>query len=183
LLCLLDDLEWGTPGLEISGLRIGSILLLSFGAGLWDWRHRRIPNWLCLGGTIVGFLLNDPWFALTGLGLALAIHLPLFALRATGGGDVKLMAALGALMGVEQWLRLFLISAILGGVVALALVLMRGVLGETLKRTWFVVRSLGQGVAPYKVKPELDVSSGFGRSLPRGVVVAAAVVIWLGWRN
>ncbi len=111
--------------------------------------------------------------------MALAIHLPLYALRATGGGDVKLMAALGALMGVEQWLRLFLISAILGGVVALGLVLMRGALGETLQRTWFVVKSLGRGVAPYKGRPELDLSTGLGRTLPRGVVVAFAVVVWI----
>jgi Flp pilus assembly protein protease CpaA len=89
------------------------------------------------------------------------------------------MAALGALMGVEQWIRLFLISAILGGVVALGLVLMRGALGETLKRVWFVVKSLGRGVAPYQAKPELDVSSGLGRTMPRGVVVAMAVVVWL----
>lgn len=158
---------------------MGAILLLSFGAGLWDWRERRIPNWLCLGGAIAGFLLNDIWFAAAGFSLALAIHLPLYALRATGGGDVKLMAALGALMGVEQWLRLFLISAILGGVVALGLVLMRGALGETLQRTWFVVKSLGRGVAPYKGRPELDLSTGLGRTLPRGVVVAFAVVVWI----
>lgn len=178
---LLDDLERGAQGLEITGLRIGAILLLSFGAGLWDWRERRIPNWLCVAGAIAGFVLNDFWFATAGLGLALLIHLPLFALRATGGGDVKLMAALGALMGVEQWLRLFLISAILGGVVALGLVVLRGALGETLKRTWFVVRSLGRGVAPYVAKPELDVTTGLGRTLPRGVVVAMAVVVWIVW--
>jgi prepilin peptidase CpaA len=163
----------------MNSLRLSAILLLCFGAGLWDWRERRIPNWLCLGGALAGFLLNDLRFAAGGLGLALAIHLPLFALRATGGGDVKLMAALGALMGVEQWLRLFLISAILGGVVALGLVLMRGALAETLKRTWFVVSSLGRGVAPYQGKPELDVSSGLGRTMPRGVVVAMAVLVWM----
>jgi prepilin peptidase CpaA len=116
-----------------------------------------------------------------GLGLALAIHLPLFALRATGGGDVKLMAALGALLGVEAWLRVFLISAILGGVIALGLVIWRGVLGETFKRVSFVVRSLGRGVAPYREKPELDVTTGLGNTLPRGVVVAIAVVLWLGY--
>ncbi|MCX6613354.1 MAG: A24 family peptidase [Acidobacteria bacterium] len=162
---------------------MGVILLLCFGAGLWDWRERRIPNWLCLGGAVAGFLLNDWRFAAGGLGLALAIHLPLFALRATGGGDVKLMAALGALMGVEQWLRLFLISAILGGVVALGLVVLRGAAGETLKSTWFVLTSLGRGVAPYEAKPELDVTTGLGRTLPRGVVVAAAVLVWIAWRQ
>jgi prepilin peptidase CpaA len=162
-------------------VRIGVVLLVSLGAGLWDWQVRRIPNWLSLAGIVAGFLLNDWRFALGGLGLALAIHLPLFALRATGGGDVKLMAALGALLGFEQWLRVFLISAVLGGVVALGLVLWRGVAGETMKRVWFVLRSLGRGVAPYREKAELDVSSGLGRSLPRGVVVAMAVLVWLAY--
>ena len=34
-----------------------------------------------------------------GAGLALLIYVPLFALRAMGGGDVKLMAAVGAIVG------------------------------------------------------------------------------------
>ena len=155
------------------------VVLVSLGAAIWDWRVRRIPNWLCVSGLVAGFLLNDWRFALGGLGLALAIHLPLFAMRATGGGDVKLMAALGALLGVEQWLRVFLISAVLGGVVALGLVVWRGALAETLRRVWFVIQSLGRGVAPYREKAELDVTSGQGRTLPRGVVVAMAVMVWL----
>lgn len=157
------------------------MLLLAMSAGLWDWKVRRIPNWLCLGGLAAGFVLNDFWFALAGMGLGLAIHLPLFALRATGGGDVKLMAALGALLGWELWLRIFLINAVLGGVVALGLVLARGVLGDTFGRMWFVLRSLGRGKAPYQDRAELDVGSGLGRTLPRAVVVAMAVVGWVLW--
>ena len=68
-----------------------------------------------------------------------------------------------------------------GALVALALVLWRGVAGETMKRVWFVLRSLGRGVAPYREKAELDVSSGLGHSLPRGVVVAMAVLVWLAY--
>ncbi|MBM3761639.1 MAG: prepilin peptidase [Acidobacteria bacterium] len=157
------------------------VLLLSLGAAIWDWRVRRIPNWLCLSGLLAGFVLNDWRFALGGVGLALAIHLPLFALRATGGGDVKLMAALGALLGVDVWLRVFLISAILGGVIALGMVFWRGALRETFKRLWMILRSLGRGVAPYRERPELDVTTGLGNTLPRGVVVAIAVVVWLGY--
>ena len=155
--------------------------MLAFVAGWWDWRERRIPNWLCLTGLLAALVLNDFSFALKGLGLALAIHLPLYALRASGGGDVKLMAALGALMGVDDWLRFFIVSAILGGVVALGFVLSRGVLGETLKRVGFVLFSLVRGKAPYESKPELDVRSGLGRTLPRGVVVAMAVSGWMMW--
>ncbi|MEO5952330.1 MAG: A24 family peptidase [Chloroflexia bacterium] len=154
-------------------------LLLSLGAGMWDWKVRRIPNWLCLTGIIAGFVLNSFWFALAGFGLALAIHLPLFALRAIGGGDVKLFAALGALLGVAAWLKVFFISAILGGVVAIVLVVVRGMGKETFSRMAHVMRSLASGKAPYEEKPELDVSSGLGKALPRGVVAALAVVIWM----
>ncbi len=151
-------------------------------AAVWDWRERRIPNWLCLGGLLGAFILNDCVFALKGLALALAIHLPLFALRATGGGDVKLMAALGALLGLDDWLKLFMISALLGGVVAIGFVLSRGVLGETFRRIGFVLSSLVRGQAPYQTKPELDVGSGMGRTLPRGVIVGMAYLGWILWR-
>lgn len=167
--------------LDIAIARLIVIFLVAFGAGWLDWRERRIPNWLCLCGLIAALILNEIPFAIKGLGLALAIHLPLYALRATGGGDVKLMAALGALMGVDDWLRLFIISAVLGGVVALGFVLSRGVVGETMKRVGFVLSSLFRGKAPYKSRPELDVRSGLGRTLPRGVVVAMAVVGWAVW--
>lgn len=161
--------------------RLSAIVVLAFGAGWWDWRERRIPNWLCLSGLLAALLLNEIPFALKGLGLALAIHLPLYALRATGGGDVKLMAALGALMGVDDWLRFFIVSAVLGGVVALGFVLSHGVMGETVKRVGFVLSSLVRGKAPYESRPELDVRSGLGRTLPRGVVVAMAVAGWALW--
>jgi len=162
-------------------LVLGCILLLSLGAGIWDWKVRRIPNWLCLSGAVAGFLLNDFRFAIAGFGLALAIHLPLYALRAIGGGDVKLMAALGALLGYQAWLKVFIINALLGGVVAIAVVVIRGLGVETFKRIWFVMKSLGRGQAPYQANAELDVTSGLGRSLPRGVIIAVAVAIWAVW--
>jgi len=147
-----------------------------------DWRERRIPNWLCFGGLLAGFAMNDWGFALKGLALALAIHLPLFALRATGGGDVKLMGAMGAMLGLDDWLRLFIISALLGGVVAIGFVLSRGVLRDTIHRIGFILSSLVHGRAPYQAKPELDVGSGMGRTLPRGVIVGMAYLGWILWR-
>ncbi len=168
--------------MDLSAARLWVTGLVCAGAAWWDWRERRIPNWLCLVGLFSGFVMNDWLFALKGLALALAIHLPLYALRATGGGDVKLMAALGALLGVDDWLRLFVISAVLGGVVAIGFVLSRGVLRETFVRVGFVLSSLVRGRAPYRTKPELDVGSGMGRTLPRGVIVAMAYLGWIFWR-
>ena len=73
----------------------------------YDVRYRRIPNWLTAIGVLLGLGLNtflyQGWpglrFSLMGLGLAFGIYFGLYAVRAMGAGDVKLMAAIGALVG------------------------------------------------------------------------------------
>ena len=45
---------------------------------------------------------------------------------AMGAGDVKLMAAVGALVGWERWFGIFFVTALIGGLMALILVLARG---------------------------------------------------------
>jgi prepilin peptidase CpaA len=63
-------------------------------AAVSDWRTYRIPNWLTMGGAVVGLALNafvtdiGLLRALGGLGLGLVLLLPLWALRVLGAGDV-----------------------------------------------------------------------------------------------
>jgi len=82
------------------------LALLVIPAAIWDVRQRRVPNWLTLPGLLVGIGLNaflfesaGLWMALKGLGLAFLIYFPLYLLRGMGAGDVKLMAAVGAIVG------------------------------------------------------------------------------------
>ncbi len=103
-------------------------------AAVIDWRTLRIPNWLTFGGATLALLLSvvapqSPHmglsFTLGGLGLGLALMLPLYLLRVMGAGDVKLMAMVGAYLGAYQvaWAVLFVF--ITGGVFALAMVALR----------------------------------------------------------
>ena len=94
-----------------------------FVATVIDWNSRRIPNLLTFPLALVGLALNaivGGWMglagALVGLVLGLLIFLLFMALGAMGAGDVKLMAALGALLGVVHvfWIGLF--TAVMGGV-------------------------------------------------------------------
>lgn len=102
-----------------------SLLLLVLVAAVYDFRFRRIPNWLNASGLVLGFGLNLLLFQSKGLAiagegllLAAAVYLPLYLLRGMGAGDVKLMAAIGSLVGPWPWFQIFLATAILGGVAA-----------------------------------------------------------------
>ncbi len=155
-------------------------------AGMWDWRTRRIPNWLTLSSVILGIGLNaflyhtaGVWFSLKGLGLALLIYFPLFLLRGMGAGDVKLMAALGAIVGWQNWLGILIITSVFGGIAALVVVIMTGRLRKTLENIWFIGLSIRKREAPYASNPELDVRSDRAMRLPHGVVIAFGTVAFL----
>src|ERR1039458_10102802 len=55
----------------------------------------------------------------------------LFRSHMTGAGDVKLLAAVGAMVGCSDFVGIFLLTALIGGVLAIILVLVKGRLGAT----------------------------------------------------
>jgi len=106
------------------------IMALLFLATFFDLKYRRIPNWLTLPAVFCGLILNLYLSGPAGLqdaflGTLLGIGLLLvpFAMRGIGAGDVKLLAAIGALNGVNFVFSAFLYSAVAGGIMALAVVL------------------------------------------------------------
>lgn len=67
-----------------------------------------------------------------GFALGLALMLPGYGLGATGAGDVKLMAAVGAIVGPTLVVTAFLCTAIAGGVLAVVVAVRRRRLSATL---------------------------------------------------
>jgi prepilin peptidase CpaA len=100
----------------------------------WDVATRRIPNVLVVVGILCALALRSAvgpaalWSGMVGAVIAFAIALPLFALRAMGGGDVKLFAAVGAFVGPSMFLPAFIASAIVGGVLGVVYAVRRGVI-------------------------------------------------------
>ncbi|HLH17434.1 MAG TPA: A24 family peptidase [Bryobacteraceae bacterium] len=156
-------------------------------AAIFDIRGRRIPNWLTLSGVLLGFLINTLigppeggfLFALEGFLAGFGVYMVLYILRAMGAGDVKLMAAVGALAGWQRWFGIFLITAIVGGAMALLLVTLRRRLGKTLWNVGFILSELGHGRPAYAGKEELDVRSPRAVGLPHGAVIAIGTVFYL----
>lgn len=163
------------------------LLILVITAGGYDLRYRRIPNWLTAAGVTLGIAVNGfekgLWrgllFSLTGLALPLVIYLVLYALRAAGAGDGKLMAAVGAMAGWKNWIGIFLITAVIGGIAALALSIWRGRLKKTLTNVGFVLSEMTHGRPAYLTNEELDVRSSKALRLPHGAVIAAGTTLYL----
>ncbi len=165
------------------------VALMVVVAGIYDIRYRRIPNWLVLPAVLLGFALNAFLYGLAGLkyaglgfGLAVLIYMPLYALRGMGAGDVKLAAALGAFVGWQNWLLLFVFAAVIGGVLALVLMLTRGRFRKTLWNTAYILWEMVHLRAPHQRSEELDVQSPRAFTLPHGAVLALGTLTLVGAR-
>ena len=102
-----------------------------------------MPNALTFGAAAVAlaFAVADGGagglgWSVAGWAVGLLLFLPLFALRAMGGGDVKLLAAFGAWLGpaLVCWVAVY--GAIAGGVLAVPLLLWRRRLRATVANMW-----------------------------------------------
>jgi prepilin peptidase CpaA len=159
-------------------------------AAVIDIRSRRIPNWLTLSGIIVGFALNAvltypfPFEGLKNAALGMlfgfGVYFILYLIRAMGAGDVKLMAAIGALLASPLlWFRLFVVVALIGGVFALGLLVAKGRLRKTVWNVAFLVNELGHARAPYMSREELDVKNPKAVTLPHGFTIAVGYFLFL----
>ncbi len=172
-----------SQGMALRHVLLASLVIV---AAVVDFRTRRIPDWLCASGAICGFASQIALFqwagareALLGMALALLIYVPLFALRAVGGGDVKLMAAVGSMAGPKAWIAIFLTTAITGGAIALVLIAVKGRTRRTLRNVGVLLRELIHLRAPHKAEDELDVTSGKGLRLPHGCTIAVGTLLYL----
>jgi prepilin peptidase CpaA len=162
------------------------ILLVGSIACVTDIRWRRIPNALTLGAAATAVLYHSSvhgmsglWFALGGWGVGLLLFLPFFLLRGMGGGDVKLLAALGAWVGPGDAVYLAIYTSLAGGVLAVGVALSRNYLGTALRNlktmmvSWWL---LGPRPVPAMT---LEDSKAPRLAYAVPVLIGTMVTIWL----
>ena len=169
---------------------IGGVLVALAGAVV-DVRTARISNRLTYTTLLIALLLRATLLGVSGLKSGVlgffisgGLFLFLFALGAMGGGDMKLMAAVGAWVGGTQVLTLVLSAAMAGGVLALGRMILSRSLAQSLRNTVHLLYyRLTSGI---RVHPELNVQSARSLRVPFGVAIAvgalscAGKAIW--WR-
>lgn len=108
-----------------------------------DLHSHRIPNALTVGGAGAAVAYHALTGGVPALGLSVAgwtlgvlLFVAPFALRGLGGGDVKLIGALGAWVGPGDMLSLALYTALAGAVTALVVAAFHQYLGSALRNIW-----------------------------------------------
>lgn len=157
-------------------------------AAVIDGLKLRVPNWLTfhliLGG--VGF---SAWYggvpallaSLEGLGLGLALLLPLWMIGGMGAGDVKLLAGVGAWVGPAAVLGAFVTSAVVGGVMALAMVAWSGEYAHH----WAMFQTIGHEILTVRDPSKLSETAAARKPdmmlLPYGIPLAIGSIAYFLW--
>lgn len=145
-----------------------------------DVRYRRIPNKQVLTILLCGLGLNaffGSWHgffvSLLGMAMAFGLMFTLHALGTMGAGDVKLFAAIGAVLGSSLVLQTFLVVAVTGGILAICkMVYMRRT-----TTTMFRVGQFFVGLLPGQTVPRLSVPVDPTYTLPYAIPICLGSVL------
>jgi prepilin peptidase CpaA len=163
-----------------------SVVLIE--AAIIDGRSLRVPNWLTFhfvaGGLVFAFWKGGSALLLTstmGAVVGLMTLMPLYSIGGMGAGDVKLMAGVGAWIGPWLTLGAFLSTAIVGGVMAAAMIVYSGevyrhlAMMHTISTEVMTLQNpviLSEMAAQRKPKMKL---------LPYGIPIAIGTIAFFAW--
>lgn len=166
-----------------SGYLLAALMI----ATVTDMKSRRIPNTVTFSTIIVALLfysLTSGWsglfFSLKGMVCGIVLLILPYSLGGIGAGDVKLMGAVGAVLGAADTFSAFLVIAVLGGLTSIVLLVVRRDLLTTLRRLWNAVCAVfgGLGTAALRVdRPTLE-----REGIPYGAVIAGGTVVFVLYR-
>jgi prepilin peptidase CpaA len=157
-------------------------------AAVIDGRQLKVPNWLTFPFALAG-LAFSVWYgggwgllgSIEGLGLGLALLLPLYAIGGMGAGDVKLLAGVGAWVGPALTAKAFVATAMAGGVMAVAMVAWTG----SYVRHWALFQTIVSEILTVRDPVKLSAIAAARKPtmllLPYGIPIAVGTIAFFAW--
>ena len=148
---------------------------------VYDFRQRRVPNWLVLAGAAVALAalafgaqpFGVTWSsALWGAGVGFAFLLFFYVIRLMGAGDVKFAAALGLWVGLSALAQIWIVASLVAAAHSLL---------------WLALRRwpLAPRLALILSGPASAASGGTtptrARFIPYAAYLSLAAVVWMAW--
>ena len=155
-------------------------------AAVSDLSSRRIPNWLTVSALFVAICfhtLTAGWaglgFALGGFATGFSILLVLWLIGGGGGGDVKLMGALGGWLGAKSILYVFLCSSVFAAGAAIVMLVSQVINGTLAGKLVPVTANKNGARQANQTLPAVRATVGHRWAIPYAVPVAAGTLLVL----
>jgi prepilin peptidase CpaA len=144
-----------------------------------DLRWRKIPRTFTISALVTGLVFHLIYggflSAVVAATLGFTIGLLFFRMGAIGGGDVKLMAALGSLLGLSTWLLAMQAAVITAALIAIVQAVRHSRVRETLANLGELLRWLAQKGAT--AHPAIHVGNAAALRAPFGVAAAVGTLV------
>jgi prepilin peptidase CpaA len=157
-------------------------------AAVIDGLQLKVPNWITFPMIVSGWIYSFAAHGVDGLGwsllgtaVGLALLLPPYAVGGMGAGDVKLLAGVGAWMWGTITIYAFAVSALVGGVIAVLMVVSRGAWQKHKNQFWMILNEIATVKDPEKLaeiaaerKPRMFL-------LPYGIPIAIGSIAYFAF--
>ena len=153
-----------------------------------DGLQLKVPNWLTFPMIVSGWVYSTvlagyPWwegllYSLLGTAVGLLLLLPAYAIGGMGAGDVKLMAGIGAWVWGGVTIYAFAFSALVGGVIAVCMVLSRRAWNKHHQQFWMIWHEIMSIQDPEKLSAIAARRKPAMLLLPYGIPIAIGTIAY-----
>lgn len=157
-------------------------------AAVIDGLQLKVPNWITFPMIVSGWIYSTAfspyagweglWLSLIGTAVGLALLLPPYAVGGMGAGDVKLLAGVGAWMWGTNTLYAFAVTALVGGVIAILMVLWAGAWQKHKNQFWSILNEIATVKDPEKLSEIAAERKPRMFLLPYGIPIAIGSIAY-----
>jgi prepilin peptidase CpaA len=160
-------------------------------AAVIDGLKLKVPNWITFPMIISGWVYSTTlspfagweglFYSLIGTVVGLALLMPAYAIGGMGAGDVKLLAGVGAWVWGTVTLYAFAVSAIVGGVIAVLMVLARKSWNKHHNQFWMIWNEVLTVKNPEQLSTIAAKRKPSMLLLPYGIPIAIGSIAYFAW--
>ncbi len=148
----------------------------------------KVPNWITFPMVFSGWIYSGVFFGWPGVGwslagtaVGLALLMPAYAIGGMGAGDVKLLAGVGAWVWGTITFYAFCLSAVFGGIIAIAMVLYRGKAAYHKDQFWCILSEILVVRDPNQLSTIAAQRKSSMMLLPYGIPIAIGTIVYFAW--